>query len=324
MKTSKRPIFSKIVRIVSAVGGTAGILFLAWKYLSFELLFDSLRNLNVGLLLGALLLYAVISCLRGFRFVLISEGLSFGDAFSMATVHNALLRVMPFRSGELAYGIMLKQMGKGGFGRGMASLLVLRLLDLAFITVIAAVSVGSYFASSRFLWSSLLIGFFVLAMSFLFFASAPLARSADKLVNARAHGEKMPLWARALKALAAVLRLSLRRRILLSLSTLLLWGVMLSWFYLLMLGAGMSIGIADGFSAGVLGVIGSLLPLSVVGNFGPQESGFALGFCSVGYTPEVAAAHSVVVSALSFVQNWILAVPGWFWVLSKSRKNKTV
>jgi uncharacterized protein (TIRG00374 family) len=223
---------------------------------------------------------------------------------------------MPLRSGELAYGIMLKRMGRGGFGQGVAAVLVLRLLDFGMVAGLTAVLAGTYISSSSRIGTTLLAIFFGLAFVFLFLVAEPVGRALERIITSKSAASGK-LWLRGVRAIADVLKLSLKKRTLLVVATALLWMLVLAWFYLLMRGAGMDIGLTDGLSAGILGVIGSMLPLSLVGSFGPLEGGFALGFSAVGHPPEVAATVSVVISTFSFLSNWIVALPGWFWVLMR-------
>jgi uncharacterized protein (TIRG00374 family) len=317
--SSFHPTFSKTLRLFFAIGGTAGIFFLAWKYLSWQVFMDSFGKLHPAPLAISAALYIAITAVRAVRFLLVGADITFGDAFAMASVHNALLRVMPFRSGEIAYAVMLKRMGKGGLGEGVATVFLLRLLDLAVVIVVGAASVGSYFVSMKNLWTVALIGLFVSALFFVFFAADSIIRFADGIVSPRLGDKKRALWSRAIQAVKDTLKLSFRRRVLLLSSTLLLWLMILAWFYFLMRGTGMSIGLFDGLSAGMLGVVGSMLPLSIIGSFGPLEGGLAIGFCAVGYGAALAANQSIVISTLTFVQNWTIAIPGWFWVLARSR-----
>lgn len=309
----------QIVRVSIAVAGTLALLLAAWKYISIDVLKASLDNLNVPHLLLALVSYAAVTATRGFRYIILEPKLSFLDAFSAAAVHSAVLRVMPLRSGELAYGIMLKRMGKGGFGQGLAAVLVLRLLDFGMIAGLTAVLAGTYISSSSRIGQTLLVVFFILSAAFLFLAADPIGRALDRHILSKRQ-DTSPLWIRGIQAIRDMLGLSLKRRIVLSLATAVLWGLVLFWFYFLMLGVGMKISLPSGFSAGILGVVGSILPLSLVGSFGPLEGGFALGFCAVGFETNYAATVSVIISMFSFTNNWIIAFPGWGWVLYRSSR----
>ncbi|MCP4599786.1 MAG: flippase-like domain-containing protein [Proteobacteria bacterium] len=322
MNSPRHSIYSKIFRVFFAVGGTFVILILAWRYLSIEVLLDSFQDFHFVPLLVAFLMYFVVAAVRASRFVLVDANIFFSDAFCMAAVHNALLRVMPFRSGELAYGIMLKRMGKGEFGQGVATVLMLRLLDFTVIMAMAASSVSSYFSSSNDNWFALIIVLSFFAMGTFFFASTPLARVVNRHVSAHVSKGNTSFWIKTLQAIESVLELSLRQRIFLIASTAILWFSVLMWFYFLMIGIGMSIDYQSALSSGMLGIVGSILPLSIIGSFGPMEGGFAVGFCAIGYDPYFATTQSVIISTFTFIHNWALAIPGWFWVLAHSIKKK--
>ncbi len=321
MNNLKSFSYTKSIKYLFAVGGTVGILFLAWKFLSLEILLDSLSRLSAVPIIASFVAYLIVNTLRGFRFILLGANINAIDAFSMSAVHTALLRVMPLRSGELAYGVMLKRMGKGGFGHGVATILVLRLIDFSMIIIMSAITVSTYLEWSEKAQKLIITILSIGLVGFLFFASKPIVRLANRFISGQKQTEKKPLLVRAVSSVTTVLNMSLKRRILLLLSTAVLWSMVLVWFYFLMLGTGMKIGGADAFTAGMLGVVGSMLPLSLIGSFGPLEGGFALGFCAVGFDAPVAASHSVIISTITFVQGWILALPAWFWVVARSTNN---
>jgi uncharacterized membrane protein YbhN (UPF0104 family) len=311
--------FSKMLKIFFAVAGTLGILLLAWRYLSADVLMNSLNTLHPLPLVASLAIYILINVLRGYRFILLGADLSWMDSFSMASVYTALLRVMPFRSGELSLGLMLKRTGKGGFGQGVIAVLMLRVIDVVLVMILSAVSLSTYLKLKQSVRIAVIAVLTSLLIGFLFFVSTPVARAANRFVSTR---NAKALWIRAIKAGIAMLELSLRSRILLLASSSLIWGLIVVWFYLLMIGTGIGINTADGFTVSMLGIVGSMLPLTLIGSFGPMEGGFALGLAAVGFTPEVAASLSVIISTFTFAQNWIVAIPAWLWVLTFASKKR--
>ena len=311
---------TKILKLIFAIGGTAVILFLAFKYLSADILLSSLQNLRPIPLLASLGAYVGITAMRAARFTILGRQLGYSNAFAIASVHAALLRVMPLRSGELAYGIMLRRMGRGGFGEGMAAIAVLRLLDLAVLLVIAAVGISVRFSMLEKYHTTLIVGIAAALAVSLFFALTPIVRAVEPRFGTPPENGKLPMRFRLLAAVKSATQISLRRRAALLICTGVTWLLMPLWFYTLMLSGGMSIGVLDGFASTVFGLIGSILPLSLIGSFGPMEGGFAFGLTAVGFSPEAAASHAVIISTLALVDNWLVAIPGWFWVLSRSRK----
>ena len=320
-------VTKKIVRILFATVGTTALFFAAWKYISIDLLNESLHNLQWRPFCLSFLAYTAVIAVRAIRFILLGANLSFLEAFSVAAIHNAMLRIMPFRSGELAYGFILKRLGKGEFGQGVAAMLMLRLLDFGMISGLTAILAGTYLSSSIGIGQILLVLFFGLSAVFLFFATAPVSRILTQQFLSKRETRNPSLWIWGVRAIRDVLNLSLKTRIMLSVTTAAVWGLVLIWFYYLMLGLGLSLSVSKSFSAGILGVLGSILPLSLVGSFGPFEGGIALGFVAIGLPAHAAATVSVLLSMFTFIHNWILALPGWGWVMiqtyqTASFKNK--
>lgn len=320
MNHSNRTSVSKIIRILFAVGGTIGILLLAWKYVSWEIFRESLQKIQLAPLAVGLLLYTCVTFLRGLRYKIGGADIRCMDAFSIAAVHAALLRVMPFRSGELAYGILLKRTGRGGFGEGMAAILVFRLLDFLVMLIMTAFIVSTYFSMMDHSHFAFFVGAGAVAMTAAFFCANPIVHRLESFLLTRTRIGKKSRWIHITETVAAALKMSFRRRLLLLLSTVAIWVVMIGWMHFLMRGIGITIGVFDTVSSAIFGLVGSILPLSIVGNFGPLEGGLALGLCQAGFTPQTAATQSIIISTLTLIMSWILAVPGGIWVLAMGRK----
>ncbi len=202
----------------------------------------------------------------------------------------------------------------------MFAVLILRLIDFALVMILAAVSLSTYLKWSAGIRSAMIVGLSAALVIFVFFVSTPIAKALDRFIASRGETSRSALWVRALGALAAILKLSFQKRLLLLLSSLFLWGLILIWFYLLMSGMGTIISVSDGFSVSMLGIVGSMLPLSLIGSFGPMEGGFAVGFAAVGFSPDIAASFSVILSTFTFIQSWILAIPAGVWVMGAVSK----
>lgn len=297
-------------RIALGIGFSIGIVALAWPHLSQSVLHRTLADLDVGLAVGAFCIYFAVTGLRAVRFIIAGAHMGGGQAFAVAAAHSALLRVMPLRSGELAYGMLLKRMGGGSFGEGLAALLMLRILDLAVLMPLAAGVAISLSAGPRSTWigaaMALLSG---LLMAVFFF----LRKISNWLVAQIPYRDTDPRWRRAIGRFARTLddtyTLSPLRRMALIALTLVLWVGIIAWFQLFL----MALGAVDtwrfGFEASILGFVGSILPVSLIGSFGPMEGGVASGLIAIGKNAELAVASAIGVSALTFLCNWAYAVP---------------
>jgi uncharacterized membrane protein YbhN (UPF0104 family) len=296
------------IRVLVAALVTAVLLFLAWHYLSARALSDSWSRINGGYLGAALLAYLVVNGIRAFRFKTAGASLSFSQMFAIASVHSALLRVMPLRSGELAYGILLRRQTGGGFTSGLASIVMLRVLDLAIVLPLGG-AVGVLLISKSD-WGYTVIAL-AIALGGLFFALGPITRALNAKLGSKRENDGL---GRLLDTLAGAMDITLPRRIALTGLTAILWGAILVWLCLVLWSLDEGITWDGGFVAGVLGITGSVLPVSLIGSFGPMESGFALGLVLLDIPSDIAVAQGVLASALTFACNWLVALPAWLYL----------
>lgn len=300
----------RVVRALVGVVFTGVVVWLAATRLTVEILAQTLERLDWAPALTALAAYLAVVLVRAIRFSVAGARAPFPTLLCIAAVHAALIRVMPLRSGELAYGILLKRAGAGGVGEGLASLAMLRLLDLAAVMPIAAAIVAFGPVGWEGEWAGPVLVIAGVAMTAVFFTLGPIARALAKRFPTEGV-EEPGLVARAVGALASAYDLPLSRRIGLLALTALIWALVLLLFHLCLWAIGLAPTVLEGASVGVLGVVGSVLPVSLIGTFGPMEGGLALGLAAIGRPEAAAVADSIVVSALVFICNWIAAIPAW-------------
>jgi hypothetical protein len=314
--------YKRVIHIAVALLFTLGVLALAWSYVSLDALKSFIGRVDFSMAAMTVGAYFIIVALRACRFVAAGARLSYSNAFMVAAVQSALLRVMPLRSGELAYGVLLKRMGGGGFGEGVAVVLMLRILDLAAVLPLGAAMAAALLSGSNTGLSMTALCLMGAALMGFFFALGPLSRAVAARVPPEPEGGSPSNLRRALAKVAHTLLraydLPVQRRIVLLGLTVLLWAVVIAWLNLCMMAVG-AVGVfRDGFAASLLGVLGSILPISLLGSFGPMESGLAIGLSSTGLAREAAAAGSIVVSAVTFIDCWIIGLPAWVALMLKS------
>jgi uncharacterized membrane protein YbhN (UPF0104 family) len=308
------------IRIAVGATFTVAIVWLAAAHLTVEALDQTLMRVALAPALAVLSAYLAVALLRTLRFRVAGARAPLGTLFCIAAVHAALLRVMPLRSGELAYGVLLKRSGGGGFGEGLATIAMLRLLDLATVLPAAAalLALGPIGLAHHRAPLAILVAAAVLLA--VFFALRPLSRAlAARLGPGGGEQGLRGAVARAVTGLARAYDLPLWRRLALVVLTALLWAAVLVWFHLSLQAIGLALSPLEGASVGVLGVLGSVLPVSLIGSFGPMEGGFAVGLAGLGHPEAAATAESIVASGLTFLSNWAVALPAWVVLLLTGR-----
>ena len=93
-----------------------------------------------------LVAYTLLNIFRAMRYrVLLGEPVApVRELFFMGVYHNFLVRLLPFKLGEVTYVILLKRRLHYPYGQGVSCLVGSRLFELLLIiTVLVAVTVGS-------------------------------------------------------------------------------------------------------------------------------------------------------------------------------------
>ncbi len=310
------------IRLAIAAGCSVAVVWLAWPFLSMELIGRSLAGVTIGPLIAGGGAYLGVTALRARRFTLAGAEFSFGTAFAVAAIHSALLRVMPLRSGELAYAILHKRLGRGGLGKGIAVLAMLRLLDLIVILPLTAALLSLLFtgAPTARIVVALVLG--SLLLMGVYFALGLVSR---RLGHRWVGPEENPSAGRIrsfLRTLVQTFSIPLKTRLLLLGTTTVMWALVLLWFHLVLSAVQADLTLVRGFAIGIMGVVGSMLPLSLIGSIGPMEGGFAVGLAASGLDPELATARSLVASSCTLAHNWLVALVAGGWLLVTKRTKR--
>ncbi|MCP4606459.1 MAG: flippase-like domain-containing protein [Proteobacteria bacterium] len=299
---------------------TIGIAALVWHNLSWGTLKEVFGRLDFEIALLSFAAYLMVTAMRALRFVIAGARLSFGSIFYITAVYAALLRVMPLKSGELAYGILLKKHGGGNFTEGLAAVLMLRILDLATILPFGAAIVITWLSGSNTGWRAFVVIAAGLMLGVLFFNLGPISRLAAAKITPLPERGLLRVVGRIVHTLAEAYSLPLSKRFALLGMTVIIWASVLVWFHLTLLAIGVVTTLDQGFVVGILGVAGSILPVSLIGSFGPMEGGFAIGLAAIGQNHSAVAAGSIVASTLTFITNWLVAIPVWILLMKSPTK----
>ena len=315
----------RLPRII--IGGlfTVGVIWLMASAVTMGHLGDVAANIDMGLALLALLSYIGVTSLRAWRYKVAGATVPFHIAFQVAALHSALLRVMPFRSGEFAYGILMRKAGGSNFITGMASIFLLRVLDLAVVLPLAAIVIAVKLSGRISGIGIVSIALAGILLSAVFFLIRPLIvwtrENLPQSIPERLRSKLLMV----IDALLSAYDIPIKRRLLLVGITSLLWASLIVWCHFTFRAIGATTLFDESIVASVLGFIGSILPLSLWGSFGPMEGGFALGFSFVGQTQEASLANALVGSTLTLIVGFVVAGPSWveFWLSAKEREGKT-
>lgn len=198
----------------------------------------------------------------------------FVEIFRLAQVHNVLNIVLPFRSGETSFPILMRSQFAVPLLRGTSALLVMRLLDLH--ALLAAAGAGLVLGSASALrWGGWLL--FLLAPLLAFQVKDPLMRLGQGRMPAR--------FARFLADVEAGLPRDNPALLRAWAMTVLNWGIkvaVLAWILGLM-GVGP---LSASFGGALGGELSSVLPVHAPAGVGTYPAGIVAGAVALGATAE--------------------------------------
>ena len=231
-----------------------------------------LARLDLGALVAVTLLFAASYAMRGarihgeFRDELAASGQgrrAYLRILRLTLVHNALVNLLPFRSGEAAFPVLLARWFGIGTGRAIVSLLWLRAQDATVVLALAAL-----------VWPGLALGWRMAAIAVIV-GGAWLVPAWTRRHPVGADQEADP--SSKFAKLRALLERSTRRNVAGWLWTIANWTVKLiaeTWLVGLALGAA-----GTSAASAALGAIGAelaaILPVQGVAGFGTFEAGGA-------------------------------------------------
>ncbi|MBK8480147.1 MAG: flippase-like domain-containing protein [Proteobacteria bacterium] len=280
-------------------------------------------------------LIVLLYALRTARFVLLAPRTPFPAMFCIAALHNLLLRVMPLRTGDLAFGFLVRRARTAGLGESLLGLVLLRLLDATVVVVVFGVTLALHPAIYR---GSASVGLVValalaLAGGAVVVALPQLLRLGLRWIGglARCSGLAERPWCELLLARlrgAIEAHVGLPRRVIAIQTGLTVAHWLLNYVIMLVIlrGFGVSITLSQAILGGTASTVSGFLPIAGVGTFGPLEAGWALGFALVGLPPPLAVATGFAFSAVTFIYTALLAVPAWLlldWTLRRAAPHAT-
>lgn len=283
---------------------------------------DAFRVMAAGMspasLLLALLIYLLLNLFRTLRFqVLLADGAPpLAALWPVVVVHNLLVRLLPFKAGELSWPLLLRRHSTQGVGAGLGSLFGARLFELLIVLVAggSALLQGSeMFAATRDTLSLLLAALFLLCLAGLFSAGRVL-RQAGRLVP-----QRHPVGARLAAQLPALetslARLRQPRVFLLTLLlSCLTWGSSVGFNLVLLAALGVH-GLP--LLVGIISItmLVEALPVANIGGLGVIEGGWTFGLVSLaGLEPGAAVATGFFLHACQLLAAAICGLAGWLWL----------
>jgi uncharacterized protein (TIRG00374 family) len=321
------------LRLLLSIAVAAALLALlfAWGDLSLEELWETWRQLPLSIYLAGLVLHVCIYLLRSLRFRLLMPPEHRPDharLLAVSAAHNMAALLLPAKTGEAALPLYLKKLCGVPTSEGLATLVVSRILDLASLCTILALSCHWMSAevadAPTWMFPLALVLTAVAALSFAVSARSDwlVAGFTFFLAAFRLRGTKLGRKLDEVShRVAAALRAAGGRGRLpgaIALSAPLWAGV---FAFLILLARGFGLETSYGTEGSVFGAAWSLLaqmlPINVFAGAGTQEFGWVVGFKLLGVPEELALStglgvytlyrlNVVLLGALGHLAMWLL------------------
>lgn len=303
-------------RVVSLLLAAALIAFML-SLVDWAAFWDVLRRLSPASLLAAFAVYVALNAFRAVRYrvLLRRDDVPFTQLFPLGLWHNFLVRLLPFKLGELAYIVLLRQRLAVPMQEGVSSLFGARLLELLVIVLVAT---GSILLSGSMLalgggWVLLLMAGSIVAGVLGLYYAGTLVRGAVRLLR---RVTALPLVERLCERLTSLAiefdRLREPRLFMMAL----FWSL---FTYACSFGVNAILLAAVGVTADLptlvvlvsLGMFAAAFPLNISG-FGAVELSWALGLTTLlGYSTGEATSIGLMLNGYHLICAAISGVAGW-------------
>jgi uncharacterized membrane protein YbhN (UPF0104 family) len=320
------------IRLVLSGLAAAALLGLVAWLADFRDLQMRLQQADYSLLALSLVAYSGTYFARARRFAAAGAKATTMTLLAVVTIHGALNRLMPLRTGELSYPMLARKVGAAGLGEGLVQLLMLRIIDLVTVALLFLLALvmalvmgveglgqgtGAFVGAASMISGLCLVALFRLGWILRF--GLDIARMILKRLGGGVREKGLGVVAKAEEAVTAVTTLSLKDRGSIVFWSVICWSLYFVVFHLIL----MALQVPLPFLRTVLGssaaIVGSTLPISGLGTFGALEGGWTAGFVAVGLDTTTAASTALVMSGLTLVFALILAVFGWLWLSARER-----
>ncbi len=279
-----------------------------YEYDVFHNLNRILRELSLPFLALSLLLYTFTYYFRAKRFTVFFPNIDTKDLAAVMAVHTFFNNLLPFRSGEASFPIILKKLFGVEGVISSAALVVARLFDLLSLSILfTAATLGVSLNNRKFLWVSILVGVFIILVLILGFK---LLKFLKKRFG----------FAAALFFFFTEFK-SVRNLFLVFLYSLLNWTTKFTAFYFIMKAGKLKLNFFESTFAATFGELTTVLPIHSIGGFGTYEAGLVGGFALLGFKGSYALTVAFYFHLLLFVMSGLLALTGWIY-LSRRLKGK--
>jgi uncharacterized protein (TIRG00374 family) len=274
------------------------------EYNVFSKLNEILNCLFPIYLLLSLIIYISTYFLRAKRFTLFFPEIKTLDLSAVMAVHTFFNNLLPFRSGEASFPIILKKLFNVEGVISSATLLLVRLFDLLSLSILFTLStVFISLQNKKLLLISVFLFFFVLLIIFIGF------KLLRKFKNR---------FSIAFTLFGFFSNFNSKRNLTLVFTySILNWTFKFLSFFFILKAGGINISFPKTIFAATFGELTTVLPIHSIGGFGTYEAGLVGGFALLGLKGSYALTVAFYFHLLLFTMSGVLAFFGWIYLSGK-------
>lgn len=303
---------------------TVLILFLLFTQISIKDIINLLKNIDpLWTIAGSFfyLLAVFLQALR-FRYLIHSKDISILNILRVSILYNLANMILPSKLGELSYPYLLTKISTINITEGLASLIASRVFDLLTILMIflfALIGFQGIFKIQIFfiiLFVLLLVGLIILLffyMPYILISFWNIFRKLSERMGIK--NQNYIQWVqKKLYGMAENFYALRARRIFIPVivTSISMWEIIFFVFYLFLKGIGIEISFLKVIFGSTIGLISSSLPISVIGNWGTLEAGWAAGFLLLGFPKDKAIATGFSIHIIIVLLLILAGIISWF------------
>jgi uncharacterized protein (TIRG00374 family) len=259
--------------------------------LDWDATMETFANVNGFFLIAAFLMYLLNYVFRTLRFqvLLELENHSFPLLYGVTSLYGMFLYVMPAKSGEISYPLLLKNQLKISLPESTATLITARLFDFATLALFIPVALISFWEKiPPWLRSTAIIftaAILILSLCFLWFVRHNKRFSKNHYTSLESRSVVLRLK-NGVNGLIFSLKEINKRNIYLRLwlITIAIWIFLQTNFYFIVLSLGFRISFFQMLVISIIMVPLTLLPVQGFANLGTHEIGWATAFTLFGFS----------------------------------------
>ncbi|WP_418791092.1 lysylphosphatidylglycerol synthase transmembrane domain-containing protein [Phosphitispora sp. TUW77] len=299
---------------------TVFLFVLFFHFINFKQLINMFEKLSWMSVVVATVLYFISNYFRAERFRLLTDQqISLVQMMQIVFFYGFYNKVLPLRTGEISYAVLMKKSNKSTFTESLSALLITRIYDImsAFLLLLIALFFARKAVSV--INPALTAGLLAIIVVTLF--NLPGVFKIIELIFHKTlisgrfglNSEKIQNYSDRITFLIDWFTKANRSRTMLKLTVLsvLIWLSLYGTFFVLMNQLGSRLSYSMVIIGSVFANFSNLLPLSGIGGFGTMEAGWAVGFTLIGLNRNDAIASGIVVNMFIFLCTVCFAACGF-------------